>query len=214
MKRFQTPTLRNPVLVHRRTENRTHEVRKSLPGSTKTGRYIEIQRLKRLIYILSSPILSELISAGFSLWKTPDRKGMGKGAEWHNTQFCVLRSTRATRRGRWKPITKDRKNNTPAIPTLTQAGVNTTSISSSRRADTTTSFKTVSNRRVPRVCRISLRGRQGTVWTRCRIARLSERVGFSFGSAKRVFHRLAFSSGRSGDVFSLGNVFRACRYNE
>ena len=40
------------------------------------------QRLKRFIYILSIPILSELISAGFSLWKTPDRKGMGKGAEW------------------------------------------------------------------------------------------------------------------------------------
>ena len=111
MKRFQTPTSRNPVLVRRRAENRTYEVRKSLPGSTKTGRYIEIQRLKRLIYILSIPILSELISAGFSLWKTPDRKGMGKGAEWHNTQFCGLRSTRATRQGRWKPITKDRKNN-------------------------------------------------------------------------------------------------------
>lgn len=103
MKRFQTPTSRNPVLVRRRAENRTYEVRKSLPGSTKTGWYIEIQRLKRFIYILSIPILSELISAGFSLWKTPDRKGMGKGAEWHNTQFCGLRSTRATRQGRWKP---------------------------------------------------------------------------------------------------------------
>ena len=52
MKRFQTPTSRNPVLVRRRAENRTYEVRKSLPGSTKTGRYIEIQRLKRFIYIL------------------------------------------------------------------------------------------------------------------------------------------------------------------
>ena len=49
---------------------------------------------------------------------------MGKGAEWHNTQFCGLRSTRATRQGRWKPITKDRKNSMPAIPTLTQAGAN------------------------------------------------------------------------------------------
>ena len=46
MKRFQTPTSRNPVLVRRRTENRTHEVRKSLLRRTKTGRYIEIQRLK------------------------------------------------------------------------------------------------------------------------------------------------------------------------
>ena len=141
MKRFQTPTSRNPVMVRRRAENRTHEVRKSLLRSTKTGRYIEIQRLKRLIYILSIPILSELFSAGFSLWKTPDRKGMGKGAEWHNTQFCGLRSTRATRQGRWKPITKDRKNNTPATPTLTQAGANTTSISSSRRDAITTSFR-------------------------------------------------------------------------
>ena len=44
MKRFQTPTSRNPVLVRRRTENRTHEVRKSLLRRTKTGRYIEIQR--------------------------------------------------------------------------------------------------------------------------------------------------------------------------
>ena len=147
MKRFQTPTSRNPVLVRRRTENRTLEVRKSLPGSTKTGRYIEIQRLKRLIYILSIPILSELFSAGFSLWKTPDGKGMGKGAEWHNTQFCGLRSTRATRQGRWKPITKDRKNNTPAIPTLTPAGVNTTSISSSGRDAITTSFRAVLNSR-------------------------------------------------------------------
>ena len=66
---------------------------------------------------------------------------MGKGAEWHNTQFYGLRSTRATRQGRWKPITKDRKNNTPATPTLTQAGVNTTSISSSRRDAITTSFR-------------------------------------------------------------------------
>ena len=46
MKRFQTPTSRNPVLVRRRTENRTLEVRKSILRSTKTRRYIEIQRLK------------------------------------------------------------------------------------------------------------------------------------------------------------------------
>ena len=31
MKRFQTPTSRNPVLVRRRAENRTHEVRKPPP---------------------------------------------------------------------------------------------------------------------------------------------------------------------------------------
>ena len=42
MKRFQTPTSRNPVLVRRRAENRTHEVRKSPVRSTETGRYIEI----------------------------------------------------------------------------------------------------------------------------------------------------------------------------
>src|SRR5699024_11324113 len=71
---------------------------------------------------------------------------MGKGAEWHNTQFCGLRSTRATRQGRWKPITKGRKNNTPVTPTLTQAGANTISISSSRRDAITTSFRAVSSR--------------------------------------------------------------------
>ena len=43
-------------------------------------------------------------------------------------------------------ITKDRKNNTPATPTLIQAGVNTTSISSSRRDAITTSFRAVSSR--------------------------------------------------------------------
>ena len=131
MKRFQTPTSRNPVMVRRRAENRTHEVRKSLLRRTKTGRYIEIRntKIKRLIYILSIPILSELFLAGFSLWKTLDGKGMGKGAEWQNTQVYGLRSTRATRQGRWKPITKDRKNSMPAIPTLTQAGASTTFIS-------------------------------------------------------------------------------------
>ena len=104
-------------------------------------------KIKRLIYILSIPILSELIPVRFSLWKTPDRKGMGKGAEWHNTQFCGLRSTRATRQDRWKPITNGRKSNTPATPTLTPAGANTTSISSSRRDATTTSFRAGLNRR-------------------------------------------------------------------
>ena len=44
MKRFQTPTSRSPIMERRRTENHTHEVWKSLPGSTETGRYIEIQR--------------------------------------------------------------------------------------------------------------------------------------------------------------------------
>ncbi len=63
---------------------------------------------------------------------------MGKGVSWHNTQFCDLRSTRATRQDRWKPITNGKRNSTPAIPTLTPAGANTTSISSSRRAGTTT----------------------------------------------------------------------------
>ena len=36
----------DPVMVRRRAENRTHEVRKSPVRSTETGRYIEIQRLK------------------------------------------------------------------------------------------------------------------------------------------------------------------------
>ncbi len=52
------------------------------------------------------------------LWKTPDRKGMGKGAEWHNTQFCDLKSTRATRQDRWKPITNDRKEQYASNPDI------------------------------------------------------------------------------------------------
>ena len=50
-------------------------------------------------------------------------------------QHAILRfeKHKGNPQGRWKPITKDRKNSMPAIPTLTQAGANTTSISSSRR---------------------------------------------------------------------------------
>ena len=55
--------------------------------STKTGRYIEIQRLKRFIYILSIPIRSEIFSAGFSCGKVPERKGTGKGV--YGTTRCV-----------------------------------------------------------------------------------------------------------------------------
>lgn len=87
------------------------------------------------IYIYSIPILSEIVPAGFSCGKIPDRKGMGKGAEWHNTQFCDLSSTRAIRQDRWKPTTKGRKNSMPAIPTLTPAGVSTTFTLLSRRAE-------------------------------------------------------------------------------
>ena len=63
-------------------------------------------------------------------------------------QHAILRfeKHKATRQGRWKPITKDRKNNTPATPTLTQAGASTTFISSSQRAGTIISFKTALNR--------------------------------------------------------------------
>ena len=89
MKRFQTPTSRNPVLVRRRTKNRTFEVRKSILRSTKTRQYIEIQRLKRFIYILSIPILSELISAGFSLWKTRIGKEWGKEQNGTTRNFTV-----------------------------------------------------------------------------------------------------------------------------
>ena len=145
MKRFQTPTSRNPVMVRRRAENRTHEVRKSLLRSTKTGRYIEIQRLKRLIYILSIPILSELFSAGFSLWKTPDRKGMGKGAEWHNTQFCGLRSTRATRKAAGSP-SRRQKEQYASNPDIDTSRSKYNFISSSRRDAITTSFRAVSSR--------------------------------------------------------------------
>ena len=76
-------------MVRRRAENRTHEVRKSLLRSTKTGRYIEIQRLKRLIYILSIPILSELFSAGFSLWKPRIGKEWGKEQNGTTRNFAV-----------------------------------------------------------------------------------------------------------------------------
>ena len=47
---------------------------------------------------------------------------MGKGVQWHNTQFCDLRSTRATRRGRWKPTMNGKRSSTPATRTLTPAG--------------------------------------------------------------------------------------------
>ena len=66
---------------------------------------------------------------------------MGKGVSWHNTQFCDLKNTRAIRQDRWKPITNGKRNSTPAIPTLTPAGASTISTSSSRRAGTTTSFR-------------------------------------------------------------------------
>ena len=146
-KRFQTPTSRNPVLVRRRAENRTYEVRKSLPGSTKTGRYIEIQRLKRFyLYLFHSNPIRDSFGGIFPVENPLEKNGTRKGAEWHNTQSCGLRNTRATRQGRWKPITKDRKNNTPATPTLTQAGASTTFISSSQRAGTIISFKTALNR--------------------------------------------------------------------
>ena len=98
-------------------------------------------KIKRLIYIQSIPILSELIPVRFSLWKTPDRKGTGKGAGWHNTQFCGLRSTRETRQDRWKPITNGRKSSMPATRILTPAGASTISTSLSGRTGTTTSLK-------------------------------------------------------------------------
>ena len=50
---------------------------------------------------------------------------MGKGVQWHNTQFCDLRSTRATRRGRWKPTMNGKRSSTPATRTLTPAGAST-----------------------------------------------------------------------------------------
>ena len=60
--------------------------RKALKGSCLSVSYTHLDvykrqvyrntKIKRLIYILSIPILSELIPVRFSLWKTPDRKGM------------------------------------------------------------------------------------------------------------------------------------------
>ena len=43
---------------------------------------------------------------------------MGKGASWHNTQFCDLKSTRAIRQGRWKPITNGRKEQYASNPDI------------------------------------------------------------------------------------------------
>ena len=71
---------------------------------------------------------------------------MGKGVQWHNTQFCDLRSTRATRRGRWKPTMNGKRSSTPATRTLTPAGASTISTSSSRMAATTISFRAASSR--------------------------------------------------------------------
>ena len=60
---------------------------------------------------------------------------MGKGVSWHNTQSCDLKNTKAIRQDRWKPITNGKRNSTPAIPTLTQAGCRTRK-DSTRFADT------------------------------------------------------------------------------
>ena len=43
---------------------------------------------------------------------------MGKGVQWHNTQFCDLRSTRATRRGRWKPTMNGKKEQYASNPDI------------------------------------------------------------------------------------------------
>ena len=48
MKRFQTPTSRNPVMVRRRAENRTHEVRKSLLRSTKNRTVYRNTKIKKI----------------------------------------------------------------------------------------------------------------------------------------------------------------------
>ena len=83
-----------------------------------------------MIYIHSIPIVSEIILGIFPV----ENSRVGK--EWGKEQNGTTRNLRFEKHktansGRWKPITKDRKNNTPATPTLTQAGANTTSISSS-----------------------------------------------------------------------------------
>ena len=97
MKRFQTPTFKKSGSgTPGGAESRTHEVRKSLPGKYENRTVYRNTKIKRLIYILSIPILSELFSTGFSCGKPRIGKEWGKGAEWHNTQFYGLRSTRAT----------------------------------------------------------------------------------------------------------------------
>ena len=63
------------------------------------------------------------------MWKTPGTEGKGtrKGVYGTTRNFGDLKSTRATRQDRWKPITKGKRNSTPAIPTLTPAGASTIS---------------------------------------------------------------------------------------
>ncbi len=71
MKRFQTPTSRNPVLVRRRAEIRTHGVRKSILleyGNRTVYRNTEIKTIY-LYLIHSNPIRDN--SGGIFLWKSP-----------------------------------------------------------------------------------------------------------------------------------------------
>ena len=71
MKRFQTPTSRNPVMVRRRAENRTWRVRKSILlkyGNLTVYRNTEIKTIY-LYLIHSNPIRDN--SGGIFLWKSP-----------------------------------------------------------------------------------------------------------------------------------------------
>ena len=99
MKRFQTPTSRNPVLVRRRAENRTHEVRKSLLRSTKTGRYIEIQRLKRLIYIHQPEKAFSFTRLPNFLFEAPTFQPLSNEAKV--LYAFVLRRTELSRKNGW-----------------------------------------------------------------------------------------------------------------
>ena len=70
---------------------------------------------------------------------------MGKGVQWHNTQFCDLRSRGLTRRGRWKP-TMNGKGAVHASNPDIDTSRSTISTSSSRMAATTISFRAASSR--------------------------------------------------------------------
>ncbi len=88
MKRFQTPTSRNPVMVRRRTENRTHEVRKSLLLKYGNRTVYRNTKIKILIYILPFQSYPRYFLRDFPV-ENPG-KGKERGKEFM-AQHAILR---------------------------------------------------------------------------------------------------------------------------
>ena len=132
-------------------------------------------KIKRLIYILSIPILSEIVSAGFSLWKPA-------GKEWNEersrmAQHAILRF--------------EKHKGNPARPLEAhherqkEQYASNPDIDTSRRAGTIILFKTVSNRPV------AVQGKTAPgLWIRS----LPPAQSFSRRSRQRRYKR--FSRGR------------------